>query len=188
MNDLRRRVPATLCPGADARAFRARAMLARMKTLSTTLLDELAAKAAGSPRRRAHLNLHASPADPVQRFFVAAEPDTYFRPHRHLTKSELALVLRGRFEILTFDDTGCLTGRRSVGEGTAEFGYETPRGTWHTLLSCTPGAIFLEVKEGPYDPATAAEFATWAPAEGDASVPRVLEWLRTARPGERLAS
>jgi len=25
------------------------------------------------------------------------------------------------------------------------------------------GAAFLEVKEGPYDPATAVEFAAWAP-------------------------
>jgi len=63
--------------------------------LSRTLLDELAAKAAASPRARAHYNIHATPADLVQRFVVVASGDSYFRPHRHATRSELAVIVRG---------------------------------------------------------------------------------------------
>jgi cupin fold WbuC family metalloprotein len=155
-----------------------------MKIFSHSLLDDLAAKATASPRKRANYNIHASSDDPVQRFFVAADRQTYFRPHRHLTRSELALTLRGRFEVITFDDTGRVTGRYAVGDGTAGMGYETPRGTWHTLIACTDGATFLEIKQGPYDPATAAEFAPWAPPEGDAAVPRFLDWLRSATLGD----
>jgi cupin fold WbuC family metalloprotein len=161
-----------------------RVMLAPMKIFSRTLLDELAAKASASPRKRANHNIHASPTDTVQRFFIAADRATYFRPHRHLTRSELALVLRGRFEVVTFDDDGHVTGRHAVGEDTTGIGFETPRETWHTVIACSDGATFLEIKEGPYDPATAAEFAPWAPPEGDASVPRFLEWVRHAQPGE----
>ncbi len=62
-----------------------------MKLFTDTLLDELAAKANASPRLRAHHNIHQSPGDLVQRFFVAANRDSYFRPHRHLAKSELAV-------------------------------------------------------------------------------------------------
>jgi cupin fold WbuC family metalloprotein len=160
-------------------------MLASMKIFSETLLDELAAKAAASPRKRANHNIHASASDPVQRFFIAADADTYFRPHRHLTKSELALVLRGRFDVVTFDDAGRVTGRHSVGGATGGIGFETPTGTWHTVIACTNGSAFLEIKEGPYDPATAAEFAPWAPPEGDPSVPQFLAWLRGAEPGQR---
>ncbi|MBV9698162.1 MAG: WbuC family cupin fold metalloprotein, partial [Gammaproteobacteria bacterium] len=125
-----------------------------MKLLPHALLDELAVRAAASPRRRAHHTIHASGADPVQRFIVVTCADTYFRPHRHTTRAELALVLRGRFEIVTFDETGALTARHSVGAGSASLGYETPPGTWHTVLALEDGAAFLEVKEGPYDPAT----------------------------------
>jgi hypothetical protein len=46
------------------------------------------------------------------------------------------------------------------------------------------GGAFLEVKEGPYDPATAVEFAAWAPAEGDAGAAGFLRWLRRAQPGD----
>ncbi len=151
-----------------------------MKLFSHALFDELVAKATTSPRQRVNHNVHAASSDPVQRFFVAANRNTYFRPHRHLTKSELALVLRGRFDVVTFDDGGTLTGRYAIGEGAPNVGFETPRATWHTLLAQTDGALFFEVKEGPYDPATAAEFAPWAPAEGAAAAPALLDWARTA--------
>jgi cupin fold WbuC family metalloprotein len=159
-----------------------------MKLFPHTLLDELTAKATASPRLRANHNIHPSSSDPVQRFFVVAHRESYFRPHRHLTKSELAVVLRGAFDVLTFDDGGQVTARYAVGEGTATMGFETPQATWHTLIAATEGAAFLEIKEGPYDPATAAQFAPWAPAEGDSSVPQFLHWLREAQPGSTVAA
>ena len=154
-----------------------------MKLFSQDILNELSAKAASSPRLRANHNIHAAGSDPVQRFFIATQRDTYFRPHRHLTKSEFALVLRGYFDVLTFDENGGVTGRYRVGSDTPNIGFETPRGTWHTLLAGTDGAAFLEIKEGPYDPATAAEFAPWAPPEGHESVPAFQQWLWRAQPG-----
>jgi cupin fold WbuC family metalloprotein len=162
-------------------------MLASMKIFSATLLDDLAAKATASPRKRANHNIHTSASDLVQRFFVAADKDTYFRPHRHSSKSELALVLRGRFEVVTFDDAGRVTGRDAIGTDSDGIGFETPSGTWHTLIVCTDAGAFLEIKEGPYDPATAVEFAPWAPPEGDPTVPQFLDWLRRAQPGQRAA-
>jgi cupin fold WbuC family metalloprotein len=155
-----------------------------VKILARSLLDELAAQAAASPRGRAHHTIHATPQDRVQRFIVAALPDSYFRPHRHAARSELALVVRGRFDVITFDANGRVLARYGVGDGTADMAYETPQGTWHTLVPGTDGGAFLEIKEGPYDPATAAEFAPWAPAEGTAAVPAFLGWLRRAHPGD----
>lgn len=151
-----------------------------MKLLATALIDALGAKAAASARGRAHHNVHAGDADPVQRFFVAANRTSYFRPHRHLAKSEMALVLKGGFDVLTFDDGGEVTARYVVGEGGPSMGFEIPSGTWHTLIARADGSTFLEVKAGPYDPATAAEFAPWAPPEGDPAVPAYLERLRHA--------
>ena len=155
-----------------------------MKLFPRALLDELTTKALASPRARAHYNIHTSASDLVQRFFVVANRSSYFRPHRHAVKSELALVVRGRFDVITFDEVGRVTARYTVGDGAANIAYETPQGTWHTLIANNDGSAFLEVKEGPYDPATATEFATWAPAEGQASAPMFLEWARTARLGD----
>jgi len=155
-----------------------------MKLLARALLDELTAKAAASPRARAHHLIHATAEDRVQRFVVVARRDSYFRPHRHTTKSELAVLVRGSVDVLTFDAGGRVTARYAVGEGADTIAYETPEGTWHTLVPGAEGGAFVEIKEGPYDAATAVEFAAWAPAEGDPEVPAFLEWLRAARPGD----
>ena len=66
-----------------------------MKLIEQSLLDTLTASASSAPRGRAHHNVHANASDPVQRFFVVADQRSYFRPHRHLVRSELALIVRG---------------------------------------------------------------------------------------------
>lgn len=157
-----------------------------MKLICTALLDEMAAKAAASPRRRTHHNLHSSASDPVQRFIVVLQRDSYVRPHRHMTKSELCTVIRGRFEVVIFDSEGTVLERIMTGEGTPNIAFELPHATWHTLLPLTDGAAFVEVKEGPYDPATAAEFAAWAPEEGSAATTAFQRWIKTAPVGSRI--
>jgi cupin fold WbuC family metalloprotein len=156
-----------------------------VKLLPHALLDELAVRAAASPRGRAHHNIHPAPEDPVQRFVVVAVGNSYFRPHRHPLRGELALLLRGQVDLLVFDGGGRVLSRHAVGEGSASLAYETESGTWHTLLPGSDGCAFLEVKQGPYDPATASEFAPWAPAEGTPQVPQFLQWLRAAQPGDQ---
>jgi cupin fold WbuC family metalloprotein len=154
-----------------------------MRVLERSILDQLAAQASASARGRAHYNIHAQPSDIVQRFIVVANRESYFRPHRHRTKAELACVLRGSFDVVTFDDSGRVLSRDVAGEGATGMGYEMPPATWHTLLARVDGSAFLEIKQGPYDPATASEFASWAPPEGTAGVREFLAWLQAAQPG-----
>jgi cupin fold WbuC family metalloprotein len=155
-----------------------------LQLISQQLLNELGARAAASPRARTHHNLHASNEDRVQRYFVVANRGSYFRPHRHTARAELALLLRGRLDLVTFDAAGRVTARCALGEGAANLAYENGPGCWHTVVVQTDGTVFLEVKEGPYDPATASEFAAWAPAEGEPEAAGFLEWLRQAAPGD----
>lgn len=152
--------------------------------VSLAELNELARQARVSPRGRSHLILHASHEDPVQRYFVCADRRSYFRPHRHASEGELALVIRGSFDLLLFDDLGIVLSRNVIGGGTYVT-YEVAPATWHTLVAREDGSTFLEIKQGPYDPANAASYAEWAPAEGDPAVPAFLSWLAAAAPGDR---
>ena len=155
-----------------------------MKLISQSLLDELAAAAAASPRGRAHYNLHGSAADVVQRYLVVANRGSYFRPHRHGTRAELALVVRGALDLIVFDESRRVTARHAFGTGAGNIAYENGPGIWHTVVVNADATAFLEVKQGPYDPASASEFAGWAPAEGEAGVARFLDWARQAAPGD----
>lgn len=156
-----------------------------LRLVTHALLDELADRAARSPRRRAHHELHGGAQDPLQRFLVVARGDSYFQPHRHRTGGELATVLRGRIDFLAFDDDGRVLDRQSVGEGSPALTCEALPGTWHTLVPRSDVCAFLEVKLGPYDPATAKVPAPWGAAEGAAGAAALRAWLETARVGER---
>ncbi len=160
-----------------------------IKTQSQTDIQALIDKAQASERRRAHLNLHSSLEDPVQRLFIALEPDTYIRPHRHTEpgKWESFILLQGSLSLLTFDDNGQLKQRLELtpqGMRTAEF----PPGVWHTLVCQAPQTVIMEIKPGPFVPTGEKDFAPWAPAENTPAVEAMRQWLKAARPGDRPAT
>jgi len=154
-----------------------------MKLITAELINELAIKAAASPRRRSHYNIHESPSDAIQRLFVASMKDSYFRPHRHPGKWEFATVISGSFDIIVFDDSGRVTERHSIGEGTGITAFEMPADTWHAWIPLSDGSAFLEFKQGPYDAKTSSEFATWSVAEGTPEAPAFAAKLRSAKTG-----
>jgi len=158
-----------------------------MKLITFRMMDELIGQAAKTERQRLNFNIHESPSDPVQRLFIATGPSSYFRPHRHPGKSEFAIVLRGRFDILLFDANGVVTERVSAGPNHDTFALEIPQDIYHTWIPQAEASLFFEVKEGPFDPATASQFAPWSPAEGTAQVKAFQEKLRTIGPGAGIA-
>lgn len=157
-----------------------------MKLIDDALLRELTAKAAASPRQRAHHNLHPRLDDPVQRLCIAIEPGTYIRPHRHADPPtwEIFLLLRGAAVVLFFDDIGRVVARMEVAASGPVRGLEIPPDTWHTITSIEPETVFFEVKKGPYVQPKDNNIAAWAPAEGAPDVMKFLEWYKDAKTGD----
>src|SRR3569623_1017725 len=153
----------------------------RLKLITPQTLDQKAAQAQASPRRRANHNLHEQLPDPIQRLAIAMEPDTYVRPHRHPHTWELLYPLRGRFVVLHFDERGVVTDRTLLGTDSAVV--ETPAGVWHAVLSLDVGGVIFEVKHGPYMPIAPQDYMAWSPAEGSAEAIRLNQWYAQARPG-----
>ncbi len=161
-----------------------------MKLIDSALLEELTSKAVASPRRRSHHNLHLRLDDLVQRLFIAIEPGTYIRPHRHADPetSEVFLLLRGSAVLLFFTDSGQVTARVVLSADGPVFAAEIPGKTWHAMASLESGTIFFEVKQGPYVQPGGRNVAKWAPAEGESGAARIEEWYRTARIGDMVPS
>ncbi len=158
-----------------------------MKLMTHEMLDALTARAGGSPRLRTNHNVHESPDDPIQRLFIAAEPSSYFRPHRHEGKSEFAVIMRGLFDILIFDDDGTVTERICAGRDKDIIGLEIPADVYHTWIPLVQGSVFFEVKKGPYDPAAPASFAPWSPPEGTGEAEAFQALLLKAQAGDCVA-
>ena len=155
--------------------------------LNQDLLTALVAEADALPRRRKNLNLHAAADEPVQKLFNAMQADSYVRPHRHpeKEKTELFIAVRGSFAALIFNDQGIVTDRFEFSAGGEIFGAEIRPDTWHTVIALQDGAVFFEVKQGPYAPLSDKDFAVWAPMENSAGVHEFMQWLQQARVGDR---
>ena len=154
-----------------------------IKSFTVDTLNELKAKASTAERQRAHLNVHDTLDANVQRLFIATEPDTYIRPHRHPEshKWEFFMVLSGEIDLLIFDDLGNLQQRITMAPDQTR-AIELPPNTWHSYVCKQSGTVALEVKEGAYIPTQEGDFAPWAPAENTAEAATYLTWMRAAQP------
>lgn len=133
------------------------------------LLDRVSESARTSLRLRKNHNFHANETDISNRLLNAIEPGSYVVPHRHLdpNKDETFVVLRGRFGLVLFDESGNVTRHEVLDSAGPVFGVTIPHGTFHSIVSLAPGSVFFESKAGPYAALTPEERAPWAPSEND---------------------
>jgi cupin fold WbuC family metalloprotein len=148
--------------------------------ITQTLLQEIVAEAAASPRRRKNRNLHPANESPAHRLLNAVQPDSYVQPHCHLdpAKDETIIALRGRFGVVLFEADGRVRSTAVLEPGGATLGIDIPHGTFHSLVALVPDSVFFEAKAGPYVAASAAERAAWAPAEGTVQAGAYLQEMR----------
>lgn len=148
-----------------------------VQLIGQATLTDLSKEAASSPRLRKNLNFHASNDAQCHRLLNALEPGTYVQPHCHLDpqKEETLVVLKGRFGVLIFDESGNVTQSLVLSPNTEHFGITIPVGVFHSMVALEAGSVFFEAKAGPYVPIAAAEKASWAPAEGDAACATYLQ-------------
>ena len=77
-----------------------------MKIIDDNLLNKVSAQAKASPRLRMNYNFHQSLEDKCHRFLNAVEPGTKVEIHRHPTKDESFVLLRGKVRVTTYNDDG----------------------------------------------------------------------------------
>lgn len=121
-----------------------------MKIIDTRLLDNVSAKAKESPRLRMNHNLHQSLEDKCHRFLNAVEPGTKVEIHRHPTKDESFVILRGRVKVTTHNDDGSIIESVVLCAEEGRYGVNIPKGVWHTLEALESGSCIFECKEGPF--------------------------------------
>mgnify|MGYP003334997895 CR=1 FL=1 len=154
-----------------------------LRTFGARDFSALSARAAAAERLRANLNVHTSLDANVQRLFIATEPGTYMRPHRHAEshKWEFFMVLRGRLDLLLFNDTGEVRERVTISPDTTP-AVEVPPGVFHAYVCMQSGTVGFEVKEGAYVPTPEHDYAPWSPPERSPGAAAYLDWLRNAQP------
>lgn len=120
-------------------------------TIDDRLLDEVTEQAQESPRLRMNYNLHDSLDAKAQRLINVLLPGTILPIHRHCHTAETYILLRGRMNVVFYNEMGGETDRFELDPVNGNYGVQIPAGQWHTIEVVEPSAIF-EVKDGPYTP------------------------------------
>ena len=123
-----------------------------MKLIDGQLLNEVSAQAQKSDRLRMNYNFHGSLEDKCHRFLNAVEPGTKVEIHRHPTKDESFVILRGRVRVNTYNDDGSVLDSVVLCPKEGRYGVDIPKNVWHNIESLEPGSVIFECKEGPFVP------------------------------------
>ena len=116
------------------------------------VLDRLTEQAKASPRLRMNYNFHQSLDEKCHRFLNAVEPGTVVPIHRHPTKDETFVLLRGKVKVTTHSDDGSIIESVALCPEEGRYGVNIPKGVWHTLEAIEPNSVIFECKEGPFVP------------------------------------
>ena len=121
-----------------------------MERINKELLDSVCEKAKVSPRLRMNYNFHKSLDEKCHRFLNAVEPGTIVPIHKHPTKDETFVILRGKVKVTTHSDDGAVIDSVLLCPDNGQYGVNIPKGVWHTLESLESGTVIFECKEGPF--------------------------------------
>lgn len=123
-----------------------------MEIIGRELLDKVSTEAKESPRLRMNYNFHQSLDDKCHRFLNAVEPGTEVPIHRHPTKDETFVLLRGKVKVSTYDDEGNVKEDIILCPEDGKYGVDIKKNVWHSLKSLESGSVIFECKEGPFVP------------------------------------
>ena len=118
--------------------------------IDTELLDKMAEQAKASPRLRMNYNFHQSLDELCHRFINAVEPGTEVLIHKHPTKDETFVILRGKVRVTTHRGDGSIIEDVVLSQESGNYGVDIPKNVWHKLESLEPGSVIFECKEGPF--------------------------------------
>ena len=70
--------------------------------------------------------------------------------HRHPTKDESFVILRGKVRVTTHNDDGSIIEDVVLSQESGNYGVDIPKNVWHKLESLESGSVIFECKEGPF--------------------------------------
>ncbi len=107
----------------------------RSKRIDQSMLNSVTEQAKESPRLRMNYNFHQSLDEKCHRFLNAVEPGTDVPVHRHPTKDETFVLLRGKVRMMIHNNDGSIIEDIVLCPEEGNYGVNIPKGVWHKVES-----------------------------------------------------
>ena len=124
----------------------------------------LFAKDKNNRLKKSRLCCHNNVKDAVHEMIIYHEKNYYVRPHKHPSKSESVHIIKGKVDIIIFDDYGNIIDIVKLGDfkSKKEFYYRLNCDYFHMLIIKSKFLIFHETSPGPFKKSN-TKFAKWSP-------------------------
>jgi cupin fold WbuC family metalloprotein len=122
-----------------------------IEIIDKNLMNEVSEQAKASPRLRMNYNFHKSLDEKCHRMLNAVEPGTEIPIHRHPTKDETFVILKGKVKVTTYNYKGVLKDYVILSQEIGQYGVNISKNVWHTIEAIESSMLF-ECKEGPFVP------------------------------------
>jgi cupin fold WbuC family metalloprotein len=137
-------------------------------------MERLKAMAAGNPRKRIRLCCHDDVKNALHEMLIVHARGAYVQPHKHTAKSESFHIIKGKLNVVIFNNDGSILKVVQMGDQRSgkSFFYRLSKDYFHTVIPESKWVIFHETTNGPFRREDTV-FAPWAPDEGDPGRTRV---------------
>ena len=78
----------------------------------------------------------------------AVETETVLPIHKHPTKDESFVILRGKVRVTTHNDDGSIIEDVVLSQESGNYGVDIPKNVWHKLELLESGVLSLSVRRG----------------------------------------
>lgn len=99
-------------------------------------------------QRLRYYNFHQSLEDKCHRMLKAVEPGTVVPIHRHPTKDESFVILRGKVRVTTHNDDGSIIEEVVLSQESGGYGVDISKGVWHMVEALVLGSVVFECEDG----------------------------------------
>ena len=121
-----------------------------MIKISKKLIEDTIEKSKCSVRKRSVNVFHESNDDLIQRFINAIEPESVVEPHKHENSFEVFIALKGKIELIVYDDKKNIIDKVIISPNSNLVGVEVEKGKWHSLKAIEEGSVVYIIMQGPY--------------------------------------
>lgn len=80
----------------------------------------------------------------------AVEPGTVVAIHRHPTKDESFVILRGKVRVTTHNDDGSIIEDVVLSQDSGNYGVDISKGVWHRVEALVLGSVVFECEAGAF--------------------------------------
>ena len=146
----------------------------RYKKIKSEDLNNLNNLSKKNTNKNIRICTHSNKKSGLHEMFILHPKNYYIRPHKHPSKNESIILLKGKANLYIFNHSGKINKKMILDKN--NFYYQIPHNTYHSLVILSSSIVFYEVSLGPFNKKNTV-FPKWAPKTDKREIKKFNQFL-----------